>query len=131
MNDATDIREIVDEIVAELRAGHTPCEQPVAKIPMYDPACLSEMALMRIDALVTRDDLVMEAVETEPQVMHLLKLAVIPGEESRWRRYELLKHLGTSLVGWEARAEALRTSQHYEHFVRAIDTLLPGEEVEA
>lgn len=91
---------------------------------------LTEQQERRIDAVVEQDVCLQEAIQAEPQVLHLLRIAVIPQDESRWRRYELLKNLGMSLVGWEARAEHLRTTRHYQSFIEAIDSLLPTEDEE-
>lgn len=67
-----------------------------------------------------------QAVEKEPGVMELLTIAAKQQSRAdRWLRYEALKGMGTGLVGWGAKQEALRTTQVYEAYVTALDELLP------
>jgi hypothetical protein len=87
---------------------------------------ISPLAQARIDELLARSPALQEAVEQEPRVLSLLQTATLAPAPARWWHYELLKNLGMSLVGWEARTEMLRTSEHYVRFVQALDALLPA-----
>jgi hypothetical protein len=112
--------DAIGDILTDI-AHHRAGEALVRK----DPPAISPLAQSRIDDLLARSPALQEAVEQEPRVLSLLQTATLAPAQARWWHYELLKHLGMSLVGWEARAEMLQTHEHYVRFVQALDELLP------
>lgn len=75
---------------------------------------------------VQDNDTIQHILSIEPSFQRILDMAAHPDFEcSRWQKYEALKWMGLSLVGWSARKCSLRTSRHYETMIWAIDVLLP------
>jgi hypothetical protein len=69
---------------------------------------------------------IQQIVEQEKDARPLLSYAAsIPPCYNRWPLYERFKRCASLLVGWNARHEGLRTSEHYEVMMWALDTLLP------
>lgn len=80
-------------------------------------------------ARLYQDEHIQLILSQEPSFGHLLDLAAaFPEEENRWVGYEALKHKANTMVGWDARQLALRSSACWNAMVHAFDLLLPDEE---
>lgn len=85
----------------------------------------------RIEQVLASQPALQHAVDCEPLVMDLLKIAATQESRSdRWQRYEALKGMGSYLVGWQARQSSLQTEAAYIAYIAAIDTLLPEPQYE-
>ncbi len=68
-------------------------------------------------------------IELEPGICTILEIAADPEpRENRWIAYEALKRMMQPYVGFDARQEELRTCQHYDLMIDAINELLPDSE---
>ena len=77
------------------------------------------------------DPSIQEMVVIEPELLQVLSIASDPEpRENRWISYSALKRMMRNLVGWDARQSELRSTRHYNLMIRAIDDLLPLNEVE-
>lgn len=70
-----------------------------------------------------------QILELEPAIRTILEIAADPEpRKNRWIAYEALKRMIQPYVGFDARQQELRTCQHYDLMIEAIDTLLPESE---
>lgn len=78
-----------------------------------------------LEAIYQRRE-IQDIIEVEPSVVNILALAADPEpRENRWIAYEALKRMSSDFVGWDARSDALRTTEHYAALMESIDSLLP------
>jgi hypothetical protein len=80
-----------------------------------------------IEKVLSRYELVKEAVAIEPRIMQVFTYAAHGPYQSlnRWHEYEYCKAELIKLVGWGARDRRLTGCQYYESCVIAVDYLLP------
>lgn len=73
---------------------------------------------------------VREAWETEPELGYIFDMAArdqsYPGYD-RWTDYERFKVGICHLVGWDARNDAVASSEHFHACLSLIDRLLPAD----
>lgn len=82
-------------------------------------------AKQALEAVCERKE-IQTILSIEPAVQNILALASDPEpRENRWISYEALKRMSSSYVGWDARESTLRSSEHYDALLSAIDELLP------
>lgn len=75
---------------------------------------------------ILSDRQMQRVIELEPGIRTILALAADPQpRENRWVSYEALKRMMQPYIGFDARQEELRTCQHYDRLIEAIDELLP------
>lgn len=78
---------------------------------------------------IEQQQLVREAWETEPELGYIFDMAArdqsYPGYD-RWTDYERFKSGVARLVGWDARNNAVASSEHYHACLTFIDRLLPA-----
>jgi hypothetical protein len=81
---------------------------------------------------LAHDRYLQEALQIEPALQRVLKTAIAPRNERgyNWEsKYYQLRDWAIPLVGHHARNAQLRTTQHYEAMIKAIDNLLPADDV--
>jgi hypothetical protein len=80
-----------------------------------------------IEQVLTRFELVQQAVAIEPRIMQIFAAAANGPYQTmnRWHEYERCKEQLTRLVGWNATNPRLAGSEYYEVCVIAVDYLLP------
>ena len=88
-----------------------------------------EEAIARMEA----DPLVAESVRIEPRLVPIINEAraqLAYEGYSRVRTYNALKARAYGLVGYEAERPELRTTQHYDAVLGAIEWLLPPDSID-
>jgi hypothetical protein len=75
--------------------------------------------------------LITEILTVEPEIASIFHIAAtFEDVQDRWHAYEALKQIIRLFVGHDAEQEQLRTTQHYDAMIDAVDALLPVESVE-